>query len=183
MKRKTFMPLVLLAMFGSSSIAQDGEQLFKTNCSVCHSIGKGKVVGPDLKGVNDRYKEDWLIKWTQSSQALVKSGDPIAVQVFNDNNKMVMNDFALSDEEVKSILGYIKEAEKAVAEPAKQVASGNQNVQTGSTSASAEASGSLLNMFSFTEYIILMIMLLMLIAIWVMGRVILSLTAQLREKK
>jgi cytochrome c2 len=34
------------------SHAQDeGEKIFRMNCGACHSVGKGKLVGPDLLGV------------------------------------------------------------------------------------------------------------------------------------
>ncbi len=36
---------------GSAAMAQDGKALFETRCAVCHSIGGGVKVGPDLKGV------------------------------------------------------------------------------------------------------------------------------------
>lgn len=95
--------------------AQDGEALFKQNCTSCHSVGKGTVIGPDLKDVGKRLKEDWLIKWIRSSSAMVKAGDPYAVEVFNKFNKTVMTDQNLSDEEIKSVLSYI---DKKSSEPA-----------------------------------------------------------------
>jgi hypothetical protein len=68
-----------------------------------------KVVGPALKGVNEKYDEAWLIKWIKNSQALVKSGDAKAVKAYNENNQAVMTSFEnLSDAQVKSILEYIK---------------------------------------------------------------------------
>lgn len=93
-----------------SSFAQSGgEKLFKTYCTACHTIGKGKLVGPDLKGVETRRKEDWLIKFIKSSQTMVKAGDAQAVKVFNDYGKIPMPDQNLSDAEIKSIIGYIKQ--------------------------------------------------------------------------
>lgn len=76
-------------------------------CSACHTIGKGKLVGPDLKGVTDRHDEAWLIKFIQSSQTVVKSGDAKAVKLFEEY-KIPMPDNALSDDEVKALLKYIE---------------------------------------------------------------------------
>jgi len=80
-------------------------------CAACHTIGKGKLVGPDLKGVTERREEAWLIKFIQSSQTMIKSGDKIAVKLFEENNKIPMPDNPLTDAEVKELLKYIKNPE------------------------------------------------------------------------
>lgn len=81
-------------------------------------IGDKKVVGPGLKNVHQRRSEEWLLKWIKNSQAFIKSGDADAVKLFEDNNKTVMPVFALKDDEVKSIIAYIKtESEKAPSAP------------------------------------------------------------------
>src|ERR1017187_3927068 len=89
------------------SFAQDGEQLFKTTCAACHTVGKGKLVGPDLKDVQNRHEKSWILKWVKSSQTLVKAGDEQAVKLFNDNNKIPMPDHALNEDQISSILGFI----------------------------------------------------------------------------
>lgn len=76
------------------------------------------VVGPGLKGINERRAQPWLISWIKNSQALIQSGDKDAVAVYNQFNKQAMPSFAFSDEEVVSILTYIKSAESVAAETA-----------------------------------------------------------------
>ncbi|GAB1405708.1 hypothetical protein MASR1M74_28900 [Lentimicrobium sp.] len=95
----------------------DGKKLFEKNCSVCHKLGGGKLVGPELVGVTKIREHDWLVKFIKDSKALIESGDPIAVQVFEENNKIPMQAFPnLSDSEVNAIIDYIDkwepEAEK-----------------------------------------------------------------------
>ncbi len=92
------------------SFAQDGEALFKANCTSCHAV-KEKVIGPALKGVSQRRPEDWLIKWIKNSSAVIKSGDEYGVKLFNDYNKVAMTSFNLKDDEIKAILAYIKTEE------------------------------------------------------------------------
>jgi cytochrome c551/c552 len=92
------------------SFAQDGEALFKANCTSCHAV-KEKVIGPALKGVSQRRPEDWLLKWVKNSTAVIKSGDEYAVTLFNNNNKVAMPSFNLKDDDIKAILGYIKKVE------------------------------------------------------------------------
>lgn len=90
------------------TFAQSGADMFKQNCGACHTVGGGKLVGPDLKGVLTRHPMAWLYKWIKSSQTLVKSGDKAAVKLFNDNSMIPMPDQALTKDQVTTILDYIK---------------------------------------------------------------------------
>ena len=99
-----------LAMFG-----QDGEAIFKQNCAACHSVGNGKLVGPDLKGVTEKRSSEWLVKWITSSQSLINSGDADAKAVFAENNNLVMPDATVSEAEIKSIIEYLKKSGTATA--------------------------------------------------------------------
>ncbi len=98
---------LLLFIYNISSTAQKTpEENFKT-CAACHSIGKGRLVGPDLKGITEKFEEEWLIKFIQSSQTMVKNGDERAVKIFEEF-KIPMPDNNLSDDEVRALLEYIK---------------------------------------------------------------------------
>lgn len=89
--------------------AQDkGEQLFNTICIACHTIGEGKLLGPDLENVHKRHSEEWMIKFIRSSQNMIKEGDEEAVKLFNENNMIIMPDNAFTDEQIKSIIAYIQ---------------------------------------------------------------------------
>ncbi len=93
-----------------------GEALFKANCAACHKLD-GKAVGPALRNVADKYDRDWLYKWIKNSSALIASGDPTAVRLFEENNKAVMTAFpALSNTDIDNILVYTSQP-KAVATP------------------------------------------------------------------
>jgi mono/diheme cytochrome c family protein len=93
----------------SASAQESGKQIFQQSCAACHSIGAGRLVGPDLKGVNEKRPEDWLLKFIKSSQALVKAGDKTATALLEEFNKMPMPDQALSDDQIKKVLAHIKE--------------------------------------------------------------------------
>jgi len=110
----SFGSLLFLLFFTSLTYSQtaEAEKNF-TICKACHTIGGGKLVGPDLKGVTERRDEAWLIKFIQNSQEVINSGDPIAIQVFEENNKVPMPpNPQLSDEQVKELLLYIKNGGK-----------------------------------------------------------------------
>lgn len=99
--------------------AQDeGEQLFNTICIACHTIGEGKLLGPDLKNMHKRHSEEWMIKFIRSSQNMIKEGDEKAVKLFNEYNMIVMPDNAFTDEQIKSIIAFIK-SKSGVEETAK----------------------------------------------------------------
>jgi len=101
------------------SAQPDGAALFKAQCAQCHSTGANKIIGPGLKDVHSRRNEAWLLKWTKNSQAVIKSGDPYAVDLYNKYNQTAMPSFALADEEIKAIFAYVKaEGEVVVAAPA-----------------------------------------------------------------
>jgi len=105
-----FMLFILGTNLKAQTPEEKGEKLFKQNCSSCHALNK-KVVGPALSGVEARVpqpSEAWLIKWIKNSTAVIKSGDAYAVKIFNEYNKSVMPSQAVSDDEVKDILAYIK---------------------------------------------------------------------------
>lgn len=88
--------------------AENGEKLFKANCAACHKLDK-KLVGPALEGVTDRREHDWLISWIKDSPGMIKSGDKLAVQVFEENNKLPMTPFPqLSEQDILDILEYTK---------------------------------------------------------------------------
>ncbi len=97
--------LILVSLIGISQTAED-EKNFQ-QCKACHTIGGGKLVGPDLKGISERRNEAWLIKFIQNSQDMVQSGDELAVKVFNENNKIPMPVNKLTDEQVIGVLAFI----------------------------------------------------------------------------
>lgn len=98
--------------------AATGQENFTAVCGACHTVGGGRRVGPDLKGVNDRHSKEWLLKFIKSSQAMVQSGDPAAVALFNEF-KITMPDVTLSPAEIEDVLAYI--AGGAGAAPAAEV--------------------------------------------------------------
>jgi len=114
---------------------KEGETLFKSKCTTCHGVTK-KVVGPALAGMSERHSEEWLVKWIHNSQAMVAAGDPAAVQIFEEYNKMVMTSFTdLSEDQIKSIIAYVKAEETKAAEaPAGGGAEGGAGAKSGDAS-------------------------------------------------
>jgi mono/diheme cytochrome c family protein len=120
LKRLTNNLLVLLFTFFTSALfAQDpaavdaGKTLFRNNCAACHNKDmKSKLTGPALGGTQERwanYPEADLYSWIRNSQAMISSGHPRAVELWNEWKPTVMNSFPnLSDGDIANILVYIK---------------------------------------------------------------------------
>ena len=105
--------LVFFLFFSLNLSAQEGdvtngEKLFKSTCAACHKLDK-KLVGPALKGVTERREQDWLIAWIKDSPGMIKSGNKLAIQVFEENNKLPMiANPQFSDQDIIDILEYTK---------------------------------------------------------------------------
>lgn len=110
-------PLFAFLVFSFSLIGQDadieaGKTLFRNNCASCHNKDmKSKMTGPALGGAETRWadypKED-LYSWIRNSQALINSGHPKAVELWNEWKPTVMNNFPnLTDADLVNLLGYI----------------------------------------------------------------------------
>ena len=89
------------------SIVKNGESLFKGNCTVCHGIDD-VIIGPALRDVHERRSEEWIYSFVKNSQKVIRSGDEYAVNLYNEYNKTLMTSFDFSNEELNSILTYIK---------------------------------------------------------------------------
>ncbi|TVZ52252.1 c-type cytochrome [Dokdonia sp. Hel_I_53] len=104
--------VVALISISSSLFAQDaadatvGKTLFNANCAACHKLYKD-MTGPKLNGVSEKYDREFLYKWIKNSQGLIKSGDALAVSIYEANGNKVMNSFpALSNADIDNILAY-----------------------------------------------------------------------------
>jgi cytochrome c551/c552 len=89
---RIFNTLILLILFiaffaqSSESRAQgeapqaSGEELFiQYRCVRCHTIGRGKFVGPDLKGVGDRYARTEVLRWIENPQLIYSSSGKMPI--------------------------------------------------------------------------------------------------------
>jgi cytochrome c2 len=93
---------------GGVKFSAKAETTFKQRCSACHTFGKGIKVGPDLKGVNERRKHDWLVRFIHQSSAVIKSGDPVATDLFAKFKQQRMPDWTdLSEQDINDILYYL----------------------------------------------------------------------------
>jgi len=64
--------VVVSVSYSNAAWTQDaGEQVFNTTCFACHTIGGGRLIGPDLAGVHEKRSQEWLEKFVKSSHVSV----------------------------------------------------------------------------------------------------------------
>ena len=97
---------VIIVFLATSLRAQDGEQLF-LQCKACHSIGQGKLLGPDLLDVSKKRDAAWVKNFIKSSQSMIKGGDSDAIALFEEFNKLIMIDYPLPEADIEAIVKYI----------------------------------------------------------------------------
>ena len=176
---KSFL-LCVLTISAGFAYAQNGEEIFKTKCTSCHSIGKGIVVGPDLKDIHkDKdMNEQWLQRFIRSSQTLINSGDMHAKETYEKFKKIIMPDQPLSEAEINSVIAYIKsESEKPNEKIAASVSAAPAEIHNQPVAAPQQTSGTFFNNFWFA-----LIILFFLAIIVVLARVISALSSALEEE-
>ena len=104
--------IVLLGSIEQGKAAQTGQEIYQSLCTACHTIGKGKLIGPDLAGVTSRREEGWLIRQIREPDRLLAENDPIAMQLLQEANNIPMVPLGLSDADVVAVIAYLKSTEQ-----------------------------------------------------------------------
>jgi cytochrome c2 len=86
----------------------EGKTIFRDQCQSCHYIER-EGFGPALGSVTKRRPKAWLRDFVENSQAVIRSGDAYAINLYQafDQREMVPMPF-LSDEEFDNIMEYIE---------------------------------------------------------------------------
>ena len=101
--------VLLFLMLGNLANAQqDADDFFKQNCKSCHTIGGGRLTGPDLKDVTTRKDRAWLVQFLQSPKSMIDSGDPYAVKLQQEARGVVMPNIAgMNQQQAQALLDMI----------------------------------------------------------------------------
>ena len=144
------------------AIVSAGAKLYNNNCTQCHAINE-VVIGPALKDVHERRPVEWLIPWIRNSQKVIQSGDEYAVALYEEYNKTVMTAYPFSDEEIMSLLAYIKvESDK---EPVQAVAATGEAAAAGTAVAESGVSQQFLTAVIIILAVVLVLMLVTLVLV------------------
>lgn len=114
-KTLTLILAIIFSLFFSMSLLADekGKEIYTNKgCAACHTIGNGKLSGPDLLGVTKRREDQWLKQWLKSPETMLQT-DPIAKEMLKEFY-VPMPNLALNDEEIEQLIIYFKKNDEQV---------------------------------------------------------------------
>jgi mono/diheme cytochrome c family protein len=97
--------VLLVAAEPGDGDAAKGKSTFDSKCALCHSLGAGDKIGPDLKGVTRRRPDRWLTWWLLETDRMQKS-DPVAKALL-EKYKTPMPNLGLKAAEVRELLKFL----------------------------------------------------------------------------
>ncbi|MNN38447.1 Cytochrome c [compost metagenome] len=93
-----------------------GEQLFRTRCNTCHTLGPvaGELadmrsIGPDLLGTTRTRDRAWLVRWLKEPDVMLKEKEPLATQLFEQYDRVAMPNLLLSNSDIEALISYMDE--------------------------------------------------------------------------
>ena len=100
-----------VSLFSLDTFAQAGKTIFDSKCLACHTLGKGKLIGPDLKGITQRRKLEWIKKMIKDPETMLKTDDT-AKKLLQEYNNIPMINMGLKDAEITAVIEYLKSEDK-----------------------------------------------------------------------
>lgn len=98
-----------------AELAQQGEQLFQTRCTVCHRMGE-RYVGPDLTQTAEVRDPVYIMNMVLNPEGMIQN-HPTAQALMAEYGTIMTNQ-NLSQEQARAILEYLRQvAEEATAAP------------------------------------------------------------------
>ncbi|PPK37315.1 electron transporter SenC [Pseudomonas laurylsulfatiphila] len=91
-----------------------GEQIYRTRCSSCHTLGDTqnagiRSIGPDLIGVTRQRDPQWLKRWIKEPDQMLAEKDALAMQLYEQYNNIAMPNLRLGEIETSAVLTYLAE--------------------------------------------------------------------------
>ncbi len=154
------------------AIITSGETLFNNYCKQCHAV-HDQVIGPALAGVYERQNVEWLTRFIANSQKVIQSGDAYAVELWERFNKLEMPPHDLSQDQILSILSYIK-SETIKGPPQPEVAA------TSTTTDASQGTGLLSS--GYVTFFLVALLLVMVLILVVLVMLVSVLTRYLKQK-
>lgn len=94
----------------------NGEELFRTRCASCHSLGPQdgqgigmRNIGPDLIGVTQQRDPVWLRRWIKEPDRMLAEKDPLALKLYEEYDRISMPNLRLDDNATVAILRFLQD--------------------------------------------------------------------------
>lgn len=101
--------MLMVLLTAMSANAQEATDFFRQVCVACHTIGGGRLIGPDLKDVSERKDREWLRSFIMDPQAKIDAGDEYAIKLLEEANGAAMPLIPdITPEQVDGLLDLIK---------------------------------------------------------------------------
>jgi cytochrome c2 len=108
MKNLLVLTGLLIGFLSNAQDYEQGESIFKANCSACHKMD-AKLIGPPLQNTVSEQGFEWAKKWIYNNAELRDAGDAHAIEIFEEYNKQIMPSYSyLSDEELTDLVTYLE---------------------------------------------------------------------------
>jgi len=110
LKLTVFLTFLVLPLFWGTALLQpasDGAKIFQEQCSGCHTIGGGDLIGPDLKGVAQQADPQWLTNFITNPGKMISAGDPVAKSLYQKYGSITMPTLGLSPDQVAAVIAYL----------------------------------------------------------------------------
>lgn len=106
--RRPIYMILGMGVLATMAAAQEAADFFRQNCISCHTVGGGRLTGPDLRNVTQRKEREWLMEFLQSPQAMLDKGDPYALKLQQEARGVVMPTISgMSKERAQALLGLL----------------------------------------------------------------------------
>jgi len=108
-----------------------GENLFRSRCAVCHTIGTGIArtvgggedieiaqhrLGPDLMHIGRKRDRSWLARWLANPEKMLEEKDPIIMKLYAEYNEVLMPNLRLNEVEIGALIDYLDAESRRVDE-------------------------------------------------------------------
>lgn len=109
---------LVLVLAAGPGWADEAADFFRQSCFSCHTIGGGRLTGPDLKDVLQRRDRTWLQQFIPNPAAMINGGDAYAAELAKQAKGVIMPTVAgLNPARVNALIDLL-EAESKLPESA-----------------------------------------------------------------
>lgn len=95
----------LSAQAQAGDARDEGAKLFQQHCVACHTLGGGRLVGPDLKGVTARRSREWIVRFVTDPAPMLER-DPDAIALLKQYG-IPMPKLGLAEPQVSALVVYL----------------------------------------------------------------------------